>query len=138
MFVKKPDGSLRMFIDYRKLNKRTIKNKYPLPRIDDLFDKLSGARVFSQLDLATCFHQLRVAEDNIPLTALRTRYGLYEWLVMSFGLTNAPAFFVDLMNRVFREYLDRFMLVFINDILIYSKDEREHEDHLRVVLETLR
>src|SRR5574338_1266098 len=120
------------------LNDLTIKNKYPLPRIDDLFDQLSGARVFSQLDLATGFHQLRIAEDSVPLTSFRTRYGSYKWLVMPFGLTNALAFFVDLMNRIFREHLDRFVLVFIDYILIYSKDEREHEVHLRVVLETLR
>ena len=101
--MKKSDGTLRLCIDYRKLNELTIRNRYPLPRIDDMFDLLSGAKVFSQLDLATGFHQLRVAEDSIPLTAFRTRYGSFEWLVMPFGLTNAPAFFVDLMNRVFRE-----------------------------------
>ena len=103
-----------------------------------MFDLLSGAKVFSQLDLATGFHQLRVAEDSIPLTAFRTRYGSFEWLVMPFGLTNAPAFFVDLMNRVFREYIDRFVLVFIDDILIYSRFEAEHALHLRIVLDTLR
>jgi len=136
--VKKSDGTLRLCVDYRKLNDLTIKNKYPLPRIDDLFDQLSGARVFSQLDLATGFHQLRIAEDSIPLTSFRTRYGSYEWLVMPFGLTNAPAYFVDLMNRVFKDFLDRFVLIFIDDILVYSKTEEEHEKHLRIVLETLR
>ena len=136
--MKKSDGTLRLCIDYRKLNELTIRNRYPLPRIDDMFDLLSGVKVFSQLDLATGFHQLRVAEDSIPLTAFRTRYGSFEWLVMPFGLTNAPAFFVDLMNRVFWEYLDMFLLVFIDDILIYSKSEAEHANHLRIVLSTLR
>src|SRR5574338_392724 len=116
VFAKKPDGSLRLCIDYRKLNEKTIKNRYPLPRIDDMFDQLSGAKIFSQLDSAAGFHQLRVAEDSIPLTAFRTRYGSYKWLVMPFGLTNAPAFFVDLMNQIFHEHLDRFMLVFVDDI----------------------
>ena len=138
IFVKKSDGTLRLCVDYRKLNDLTIKNKYPLPRIDDLFDQLSGARVFSQLDLATGFHQLYIAEDSIPLTSFRTRYGSYEWLVMPFGLTNAPAYFFDLMNRVFKDFLDRFVLIFIDDILVYSKTEEEHEKHLRIVLETLR
>jgi hypothetical protein len=115
VFAKKPNGSLRLCIDYRKLNERTIKNQYPLHRIDDLFNRLSGTKVFSQLDLATGFHQLRVAEDSIPLTAFETRYGSYEWLIMSFGLTNAPAFFVDLMNRIFQKHLDRFALVFIDE-----------------------
>lgn len=138
VFVNKPIGSLRMCIDYRKLNKRTIKNKYLLPRIDDLFDQLSEARVFSLLDLTTGFHRLKAAENNIPLTAFRIRYGSYEWLVMPFELTDAPAFFVDLMNRIFQEYLDRFLLVFIDDILVYSRDERRHEVHRRVVLETPR
>ena len=126
VFVRKSDGTLRLCVDYRKLNELTIKNRYPLPRIDDMFDQLSGAKVFSQLDLATGFHQLRVAEDSVPLTTFRTRYGSYEWLVMSFGLTNAPAYFVDLMNRVFREYLDKFVLVFIDDILVYSKSKEDH------------
>lgn len=107
-----------MCIDYRKLNQKTIKNRHPLPRVDDLFDQLSGAKVFSQLDFATGFHQLRVAENSIPLTAFRTRYGSYEWLKMMFRQTNKPAFFVDLMNRIFREHLDRFVLIFIDDILI--------------------
>lgn len=100
VFVKKADGSLRLCIDYRKLNELTIKNKYPIPRIDDMFNQMSGAKVLSQLDLATSFHQLRIAEDSIPLTAFRVRYGSYEWLVMSFGLMDAPTYFVDHMNRV--------------------------------------
>lgn len=136
--MKKSDGTLRLCVDYRKLNDLTIKNKYPLPWIDDLFDQLSGARVFSQLDLATGFHQLRIAEDSIPLTSFHTRYGSYEWLVIPFGLTNAPAYFVDLMNKVFKDFLDRFVLIFINDILVYSKTEEEHEKHLQIVLETHR
>ena len=106
IFVKKFDRTLRICVDYRKLNDLTIKNKYPLPRIDDLFDQLSGARVFSQLDLATGFHQLRIAEDSIPLMSFHTHYGSYEWLVMLFGLTNAPAYFVDLMNRALKDFLD--------------------------------
>lgn len=138
VFVKKPDGTLKLCIDYRKLNELIIKNRYPLPRIDDMFDQLSGAKLFSQLDLATGFHQLRVAEDSIPLTAFHTHYGSYEWLVMPFGLTNAPAYFVDLMNWIFREYLDKFVLVLIDDILIYSKSEADHIQHLEIVLSTLR
>ena len=126
-----------MCVDYRELNKRTLKNRYPMPRINDLFDQLHGAKIFSQLDLATGFHQLKVAEDSIHKTAFRTENGFYEWLVMPFGLTNAPAYFVDLMNRVFRDVLNKFVLVFIDDILVFSKDEKEHETHLRYVLETL-
>ena len=124
IFVNKSDGSLRMCIDYRELNKVTIKNKYPLPRIDNLLDQLRGASWFSKLDLRTGFHQLGVEESSVPLTAFRTRYGSYEFPVMPFGLTNAPAFFMDLMNRVFRPYLDQCVIVFIDDILVFSKDER--------------
>ena len=138
LFVKKKDGSMRMCIDYRELNKLTVKNKYPLPRIDDLFDQLQGANWFSKIDLRSGYHQLKVRDEDIPKTAFRTRYGHYEFLVMSFGLTNAPAAFMDLMNRVCRPMLDRSVIVFIDDILIYSKNEGDHACHLKEVLEALR
>ncbi|KAL0537623.1 hypothetical protein IC582_026606 [Cucumis melo] len=138
LFVKKKDGSMRLCIDYRELNKVTVKNRYPLPRIDDLFDQIQGATVFSKIDLRSGYHQLRIKDADVPKTAFRSRYGHYEFIVMSFGLTNAPAVFMDLMNRVFREFLDTFVIVFIDDILIYSKTEAEHEKHLRMVLQTLR
>ncbi|KAL0549087.1 hypothetical protein IC582_013567 [Cucumis melo] len=138
LFVKKKDGSMRLCIDYRELNKVTVKNRYPLPRMDDLFDQLQGATVFSKIDLRSGYHQLRIKDEDVPKTAFRSRYGHYEFIVMSFGLTNAPAVFMDLMNRVFREFLDTFVIVFIDDILIYSKTEAEHKEHLRMVLQTLR
>ncbi|KAL4018033.1 hypothetical protein IC575_021620 [Cucumis melo] len=138
LFVKKNDGSMCLCIDYRELNKVTVKNRYPLPRIDDLFDQLQGATVFSKIDLRSGYHQLRIKDGDVPKTAFRSRYGHYEFILMSFGLTNAPAVFMDLMNRVFREFLDTFVIVFIDDILIYSKTEAEHEEHLRIVLQTLR
>ncbi|GJR56010.1 putative nucleotidyltransferase, ribonuclease H [Tanacetum coccineum] len=138
LFVKKKDGSFRMCIDYRELNKLTVKNRYPLPRIDDLFDQLQGSSVYSKIDLRSGYHQLRVREEDIPKTAFRTRYGHYEFQVMPFGLTNAPAVFMDLMNRVCKPYLDKFVIVFIDDILIYSKDKKEHEEHLKAILELLK
>ncbi|KAL0544935.1 hypothetical protein IC582_020065 [Cucumis melo] len=133
LFVKKKDGSMRLCIYYRELNKVTVKNRYPLPRIDDLFDQLQGATVFSKIDLRSGYHQLIIKDEDVPKTAFRSRYGHYEFIVMSFGLTNAPAVFMDLMNRVFWEFLDTFVIVFIDDILIYSKTEAEHEEHLRMV-----
>ncbi|GKE28182.1 putative reverse transcriptase domain-containing protein, partial [Tanacetum coccineum] len=138
LFVKKKDGSFRMCIDYRELNKLTVKNRYPLPRIDDLFDQLQGSSVYSKIDLRSGYHQLRVREEDIPKTAFRTRYGHYEFQVMPFGLTNAPAIFMDLMNRVCKPYLDKFVIVFIDDILIYSKNKQEHEEHLKLILELLK
>ncbi|GKA79839.1 putative reverse transcriptase domain-containing protein [Tanacetum coccineum] len=138
LFVKKKDGSFRMCIDYRELNKLTIKNRYPPPKIDDLFEQLQGSQYFSKIDLSSGYHQLRVHEDDIPKTAFRTRYGHFEFTVMPFGLTNAPAIFMDLMNRVCRPYLDKFVIVIIDDILIYSKTRKEHEMHLGLVLELLK
>ena len=123
IFMEKRDGTTRLCVDYRKLNDVTIKNKYPLPKIEDLFDQLNGARIFSKIDLRTGYHQLKVRETDIPKTAFVTRYGQYEYTVMSFGLTNAPAYFMNLMNKVFMDYLDKFVVVFIDDILIYSKSE---------------
>ena len=130
MFVKQKDGTQRLYIDYRELNKVTIKNRYPLTRIDDLFDQLQRARVFSKIDLRSGYHQLLIRPEDILTTAFRTRYGHYEFLVMPFGLTNALVVFMDLMNRVFRPYLDQFIIVFINDILIYSRTKEAHTKHL--------
>ncbi|GKE16624.1 putative reverse transcriptase domain-containing protein [Tanacetum coccineum] len=127
-----------MCIYYWELNKLTVKNRYPLPRIDDLFDQLQGSSVYSKIDLRSGYHQLRVREEDIPKTAFKTRYGHYKFQVMPFGLTNAPAVFMDLMNRVCKPYLDKFMIVFIDDILIYSKNKQEHEEHLKLILELLK
>ncbi|KAA3466361.1 DNA/RNA polymerases superfamily protein [Gossypium australe] len=131
LFVKKK-------MDYRQLNKVIVKNKYPLPRIDDLFDQLKGPTVFSKIDMRSGYYQMRVKEQDVSKTAFRMRYGHYEFLVMPFGFTNAPSIFMDLMNRIFQLYLDKFIVVFIDDILIYSRDENEHVEHLRMVLQTLR
>ncbi|KAA0037485.1 ty3-gypsy retrotransposon protein [Cucumis melo var. makuwa] len=138
LFVKKKDGFMCLFIDYIELNKVTVKNRYPLPRIDDLFDQLQGATVFSKIDLRSGYHQLRIRDSDIPKTTFRSRYGHYKFIVMSFGLTNAPVVFMDLMNRVFKDFLDTFVIVFIDEILIYSKTEAEHEEHLHQALKTLR
>ncbi|GJT54905.1 putative reverse transcriptase domain-containing protein [Tanacetum coccineum] len=138
LFVKKKDGSFRMCIDYRELNKLTVKNRYPLPRFNDLFDQLQGSNIYSKIDLQSGYHQLRVREEDIPKMAFRTRYGHYEFQVMPFGLTNAPAVFMDLMNHVCKPFLDKFMIVFIYDILIYSKNKKEHEKHLKAILELLK
>ena len=138
LFAKKKDKTLRLCIDDRQLNRVTVKNRYPLPRIDDLFDQLRGARVYFKIDLCTGYHQLRVRETDIPKTAFRTRYGHFEFTVMPFGLTNALTEFRDLMHRVFQPYLDQFVVVFVDNILIYSQSEWEHEYHLRIVLQLLR
>ncbi|CAJ2642437.1 unnamed protein product [Trifolium pratense] len=138
LLVKKKEGSMRLSIDYRQLNKVTIKNKYPLPRIDDLMDQLVGACVFSKIDLRSGYHQIRVKTEDIPKTAFRTRYGHYEYSVMPFGVTNAPGVFMEYMNRIFHSFLDKFVVVFIDDILVYSKSEEEHKEHLRIVLQILK
>jgi hypothetical protein len=138
IFVLKKDGTQRLCMDYRALNEVTVKNKYPLLRIDDLFDQLHGACVFSKIDLRSGYHQLKVRECDIPKTAFVLRYGLYEFTVMSFGLTNALAYFMYMMNKVFMEYLDKFIVVFIDDILVYSRNQEGHEGHLRLVLQKLR
>ncbi|KAL6349618.1 hypothetical protein AAG906_035779 [Vitis piasezkii] len=138
LFVKKKDGTLRLCIDYRKLNRVTMKNKYHLPRMDDLFDQLKGVKYFSKIDLRIGYHQLRVRKEDVPKTAFRMRYGHYEFLVMPFGLTNAPTAFMDLMNIIFHAYLDQFVIVFVDDILIYSRSLEEHKQHLVTTLRTLR
>jgi hypothetical protein len=137
IFILKKDGTQRLCMDYHALNEVTIKNKYPLPRIDDLFDQLRGVCVLSNIDLRSGYHQLKIRECDIPKTAFVFRYGLYEYTVMSFGLTNAPPYFMYLTNKVFMEYLDMFVVVFIDDILIYSRNEEEDEEHLRIVLQKL-
>jgi hypothetical protein len=138
LFVEKKDGTQWMCVDYQSLNEVTMKNKYPLPRIEDLFDQMKGASVFSKIDLRSEYHQLKIRESDIPKSTVRTWYGVYEYTMMSFGLTNAPAYFMYLMSKVFMEYLDKFVVVFIDDILIFSKMEEEHEKHLKMVLEKLR
>jgi hypothetical protein len=138
LLVEKKDGAKRMCVDYRDLNTVTIKNKHPLPRIEDLFDQLQVACVFSKIDLHLGYHQLKIRPEDIPKTAFTCKYGLYEYTVISFGLTNAPAFFMHLMNKVFMDYLDTFVVIFIDDILVYSKLEAEHEKHLTLVLQRLR
>jgi hypothetical protein len=138
IFVLKKDDTQRLCMDYRALNEVTVKNKYSLPRIDDLFNQLRGASVFSKTDLQLGYHQRKIREYDIPKTAFMSRYGLYEYTVMSFGLTNAPAYFMYLMNKVFMEYLDKFVMVFNDDILVYSRSEEEHEEHLRLALQMLR
>jgi hypothetical protein len=138
LLVEKKDGAKRMCVDYRDLNAVTIKNKHPLPRIEDLFDQLQGACVFSKIDLRSGYHQLKIRPEDIPKTAFTCKYGLYEYTVMSFGLTNAPAFFMYLMKKVFIDYLNTFVVIFIDDILVYSKSEAEHEKHLKLVLQRLR
>ena len=134
LFTKKKDKTLRLCIDNQQLKRVTIKNRYPMPRIDGLFDQLRGARVYSKIDLRTRYHQLRVRDADIPKTTFRTRYGHFEFTVMPFGLTNAPAAFMDLMHRIFQPYLDQFVVVFVDDILINFQSEWEHEYHLRIVL----
>ncbi|KAK1663150.1 hypothetical protein QYE76_051309 [Lolium multiflorum] len=138
IFVDKRDGGRRMCGDYRNLNNVTIKNKYPLPRIQDLFDQVQGAGVFSKIDLRSGYHQIKIKKEDVPKTAFVSRYGHHEYLVVPFGLTNAPAIFMNLMNKIFMKYLDKFVIVFIDDILIYSKDKEEHAKHLKIVLQILR
>ncbi|KAK8586309.1 hypothetical protein V6N13_082120 [Hibiscus sabdariffa] len=138
LFVKKKDGSMKLCIDYRQLKRVMIKNKYPLPRIEDLFDQLKDASVFSKIDLRSGYYQMRVKDADVPKTTFRTRYGHFEFLVIPFGLTNAPAAFMDLMNRIFKPYLDKFVVVFIDDILIYSRNKDEHVEHIWIVLQNLR
>jgi hypothetical protein len=138
LFVEKKDGTKRMCIDYRALNEVTIRNKYRLPKLEDLFDQQREATMFSKIDMRSGYHQLRIQPSDILKTTFITKYGLYEYTVMYFGLKNVPAFFMNLMNSVFMDYLDKFVVVFIDDILIYSQSEREHVDHLKMVLQRLR
>jgi len=138
LLVKKKDGSSRLCVDYKQLNKMMIKNKYPLPRIDDLMDQLHVSSAFSKTDQRSGYHQILVKADDVQKTAFRSRYGHYEYMVMPFGVTNAPTLFMDYMNRIFRPFLDKFVVVFIDDILIYSKTQEGHAEHLRLVLGVLR
>jgi hypothetical protein len=133
LLVKKKDGCMRLCIDYRQLNKVTIKNKYPLPRIDDLFDQLKGASVFSKIDLRSGYHQIRIKSSDVSKTAFKTRYRYYEFLVMPFGVFNAPTVFIDYMNQIFQPYLEQFVIIFIDDIPVYSKNPQEHAQHLMIV-----
>jgi hypothetical protein len=135
LFVSKKDKELYLCVDYRPLNTVTIKNKYPLRRIDILFDQLAGSQVFSKIDFHSRYHQIKICAEDIPKTTFSTRYGMYEYLVMSFGLANAPAHFMYLMNLVFMLELDKFVVVCIDDILVYSKNLEEDEEHLRIVLQ---
>jgi hypothetical protein len=134
LFVNKKDITLILCINFRQLNKVTVKNKYPLPRIDDLFDQLKDANIFSKIDLRSGYHHVRIKDEDINKTTFRTRYGHYEFTVVTFGLLNAPAVFMSLMNGVFRDYLDKFVIIFLDDILVYSRTKEEHEQHLRMVL----
>jgi len=138
LLVKKKDGSSRLSLNYKQLNKMTIKNRYPLPRIDDLMDQLHGSSVFSKIDLRSGYHQILVKADDVQKTTFRSWYGQYEYVVMPFGVTNAPAVFMDYMNRIFRPFLDKFVVVFTDDILIYSRTPVEHAEHMRLVLGVLR
>jgi hypothetical protein len=138
LFMKKKYGTLRLCIDFIQLNKVTIKNKYPLPRIDDFLDQLKDVKIFSKIDLRSGYHQVRIKDEDINKTTFRTRYGHYEFIVVSFGLSNTPAIFMCLMNGIFRDYLDKFVIVFLDDILVYFKSEEEHEQHLRMVLQVIR
>ena len=136
--MKKKDGTLRLCIDLRKLNKETVKNSYPLPKIDDIFDQPREDKIFSKIYFRSSYHQVRIKEEYINKTNFRTRYGNYEFIVVPFGLTNAPTAFMYLMNEIFRNYLDKFIIVLLEDILIYSKIEEEHEENLRITLQVLR
>jgi len=138
LFAKRTDGSMRVCIDYRSLNAVTVRNNYPLPKIEDLLEQLKKAKFFSKIDLRSGYHQIKIRPSDIPKTAFVTRYGQYEFTVVSFGLTNASAYFMNMMNKVFVEELDKFVMVFIDDILIYSETAEEHAEHLRIVLEKLR
>lgn len=138
LLVKKKDGSMRLCVDYRQLNKVTIKNRYPLSRIHDLMDQLVGAEVFNKIDLRSGYHQIRIKAEDISKTTFRTRYGHYEYSAMPFGVSNAPGVFMEYMNRIFHLFLDRFVVVYIDDILVYSKSEEEHAEHLRIVLSVLK